>query len=77
MSELRDERARERIRTEFDKTFFVEAAAGTGKTTALVGRIVAMVRLGHGALASTVAVTFALISRSRKSSAPASALRCS
>jgi ATP-dependent helicase/nuclease subunit A len=58
MSELRDSAARSRIRTEFDKTFFVEAAAGTGKTTALVGRIVAMVRLGHGALASTVAVTF-------------------
>jgi len=46
------------MQTEFGTTFFVEAAAGTGKTTALVGRIVGMVRAGTGALAQTVAVTF-------------------
>jgi ATP-dependent exoDNAse (exonuclease V) beta subunit len=50
--------ARRRIQTEFGTTFFVEAAAGTGKTTALVGRIVGMVRAGTGTLAQTVAVTF-------------------
>jgi len=49
---------RRRIQTEFGTTFFVEAAAGTGKTTALVGRIVGMVRAGIGTLAQTVAVTF-------------------
>src|SRR5262249_28751620 len=42
----------------FGTNFFVEAAAGTGKTTALVGRIVGMVRSGFGTLAQTVAVTF-------------------
>ena len=58
MTNLTDAAARRRIRTEFDKTLFVEAAAGTGKTTALVGRIVGMVRTGAGTLARTVAVTF-------------------
>ncbi|KUM24413.1 hypothetical protein AU467_30285 [Mesorhizobium loti] len=55
---LHDAAEREAIATEFATTFFVEAAAGTGKTTALVGRIVSMVRLGVGTLARTVAVTF-------------------
>ena len=58
MSELVDAKERSRIASEFKTTFFVEAAAGTGKTTALVGRIVSMVRLGHGTLVETVAVTF-------------------
>jgi ATP-dependent helicase/nuclease subunit A len=44
MSELADIDARRRILTEFGATFFVEAAAGTGKTTALVGRIVGLVK---------------------------------
>lgn len=55
---LHDAAERAAIATEFTTTFFVEAAAGTGKTTALVGRIVSMVRLGVGTLARTVAVTF-------------------
>jgi ATP-dependent exoDNAse (exonuclease V) beta subunit len=58
MSELADAKARSRIVTEFGTTFFVEAAAGTGKTTALVGRIVGLIRSGCGTLARTVAVTF-------------------
>jgi ATP-dependent helicase/nuclease subunit A len=58
MSELVDAKARSRVLTEFGTTFFVEAAAGTGKTTALVGRIVGMIRSGGGTLARTVAVTF-------------------
>jgi ATP-dependent helicase/nuclease subunit A len=58
MTELADANARSRIQTEFDRTFFVEAAAGTGKTTALVGRIVGLIRSGRGTLARTVAVTF-------------------
>jgi ATP-dependent helicase/nuclease subunit A len=58
MIELTDSRARSRILTEFDTTFFVEAAAGTGKTTSLVGRIVGLIRSGGGTLARTVAVTF-------------------
>jgi ATP-dependent helicase/nuclease subunit A len=53
-----DARARTRILTEYGTTFFVEAAAGTGKTTVLVGRIVGLIRSGQGTLARTVAVTF-------------------
>src|SRR5690348_10815127 len=58
MTDLVDKDQRIRIETEFDTTFFVEAAAGAGKTTALVGRIVAMILRGRGSLATTVAVTF-------------------
>ena len=58
MTELPDAEARRRIREEFGATFFVEAAAGTGKTTALVGRIVGLIRAGAGALGRIVAVTF-------------------
>ena len=58
MSVLADGKARSRILTEFGTTFFVEAAAGTGKTTSLVGRIVGLIRSGGGTLARTVAVTF-------------------
>ena len=39
-------------------TLFVEAAAGTGKTTALVGRIVALICEGISTLDRVVAVTF-------------------
>jgi ATP-dependent exoDNAse (exonuclease V) beta subunit len=58
MTDRADANARSRISTEFGTTFFVEAAAGTGKTTALVGRIVGLIRSGRGTLAQTVAVTF-------------------
>jgi ATP-dependent exoDNAse (exonuclease V) beta subunit len=58
MTDLLDAEARRRIFTEFGTTLFVEAAAGTGKTTALVGRIVALLREGVGTLDRIVAVTF-------------------
>jgi ATP-dependent exoDNAse (exonuclease V) beta subunit len=58
MSEPADIDARRRILTQFEATFFVEAAAGTGKTTALVGRIVGLVKTGAGRLEQIVAVTF-------------------
>jgi ATP-dependent helicase/nuclease subunit A len=58
MTDLYDAKARGRILTEFGTNFFVEAAAGTGKTTVMVGRIVGVVRTGAGTLAGTVAVTF-------------------
>ena len=38
-----DEAARDRIATDLDCTLFVEAGAGSGKTTALVSRIVELV----------------------------------
>lgn len=55
---LADAEARRRIASEFEATFFVEAAAGTGKTTALVRRIVGLISAGAGTLAQVVAVTF-------------------
>ena len=52
-----DAQAREAIRTRLDTTFVVEAAAGTGKTTELVRRIVALVARGER-LSRMAAVTF-------------------
>ena len=40
MTPLVDQAERERIRTSLDETLIVEAAAGTGKTSELVARLV-------------------------------------
>jgi ATP-dependent helicase/nuclease subunit A len=54
-----DQGARDTIRTEFAETLFVEAGAGTGKTTALVARVIHMVATGHlGAMSELAAITF-------------------
>jgi ATP-dependent exoDNAse (exonuclease V) beta subunit len=58
MTDRTDSAARHRILTDFRTTLFVEAAAGTGKTTVLIGRIVALVREGVSTLDRIVAVTF-------------------
>lgn len=55
---LSDEAARERIRTSLDETLVVEAAAGTGKTTELVLRIVRVLASGAASVQEIVAVTF-------------------
>ena len=59
---LVDSSARERIANDLGSTLVVEAAAGTGKTTALVERILSLLRTGTATLASgkgdLVAVTF-------------------
>jgi len=55
---LADADARDRIANDLDVTLVVEAAAGTGKTTALVGRIMALLASGKGRLSTIVAVTF-------------------
>lgn len=55
---LEDAEARRRIREDLDSTFVVEAAAGTGKTTALIGRMIALLRTGRARLEEIVAVTF-------------------
>jgi ATP-dependent exoDNAse (exonuclease V) beta subunit len=52
-----DAEARRRIAEELGTTFLVEAAAGTGKTTALVGRMLAAVEAGAH-LDRMVALTF-------------------
>ncbi len=57
-SPLADQTARDRVARDFDTTLIVEAAAGTGKTTALVGRIVAALTAGRARLDRVVAVTF-------------------
>lgn len=53
-----DEPARHRIRTDLGATLLVEAAAGTGKTTCMVDRMLALVRTGNARPESIVAVTF-------------------
>ncbi|MBX9599464.1 MAG: UvrD-helicase domain-containing protein [Bryobacteraceae bacterium] len=52
-----DELARRRIRASLHESLIVEAAAGTGKTTELVKRIVAVIAAG-ARIGSIVAVTF-------------------
>src|SRR5262249_38635224 len=58
MTDRTDSAARHRILTDFRTTLFVEAAAGTGKTTVLIGRIVALVGEGVTPLDRIVAVPF-------------------
>ncbi len=55
---LADQRARDRIRNDLDTTLIVEAAAGTGKTSALIDRILSGIICGRVSLARMVAVTF-------------------
>jgi len=53
-----DQNNRDRLVSDFGATFFVEAGAGTGKTTTLVDRIVALVAAGELEPAGLVAITF-------------------
>ena len=53
-----DQRVRDRIRTDLSTTLIIEAAAGTGKTTELVSRIIAVLAAGLTTLDRIVAVTF-------------------
>ncbi len=53
-----DAEARRRIRHQLDQTLFVEAGAGTGKTRALVGRIVELVATGTAPMREIAAITF-------------------
>jgi ATP-dependent helicase/nuclease subunit A len=82
---ISDQAVRDRIRDDLDVTLVIEAAAGTGKTTALVNRIVSVIGSGRGELARIVAVTFtekaagelklrlrAEIERARQNTEPAS-----
>ena len=56
--ELVDARARERIRSSLDESLLVEAAAGTGKTSELVTRIVNTLATGAAQVGEILAVTF-------------------
>jgi len=57
MTEISDAAARELIETATNDTLFVEAGAGTGKTTALVSRVLALVREGVP-ISAVAAITF-------------------
>jgi ATP-dependent exoDNAse (exonuclease V) beta subunit len=58
MTPLSDEHARHDIRTALDDTLLVEAAAGTGKTTELVNRMVAVLGTGRATVDTLIGVTF-------------------
>ena len=55
---LADGAARRMIREDLDANLIVEAAAGTGKTTELIARIIAVLRSGRTTLDRIVSVTF-------------------
>ncbi len=54
---LADQAARDRIATDLDSTLFVEAGAGSGKTRALVERVIALIGSGV-AMENIAAITF-------------------
>ncbi|MDP1793987.1 MAG: UvrD-helicase domain-containing protein, partial [Acidimicrobiales bacterium] len=53
-----DQAARDRISTDLDTTLFVEAGAGSGKTTALVDRIASLLKTGSAEMREIAAITF-------------------
>jgi ATP-dependent helicase/nuclease subunit A len=56
--QLADQHDRDRISHALDETLIVEAAAGTGKTTELVHRIVRVIESGRAEVTEIVSVTF-------------------
>ncbi len=58
MTSVADQAERDRIRDSLDETLFVEAGAGTGKTEALVGRIVSLIASGDVRADQNAAITF-------------------
>lgn len=58
MTATGDAAARDRIRDAHDTSLFIEAGAGTGKTSALVQRVVALVATGAAELRHVAAITF-------------------
>ena len=53
-----DHQHRDRIQQSLDENLFVEAGAGTGKTTALVGRMVTLIASDAAEMAGLAAITF-------------------
>ena len=59
LSAWADGAERRRIAEDLERSFLVEAAAGTGKTEALVTRLVALICAGHARVEGIAALTFA------------------
>ena len=53
-----DQAERDRIRDALDESLCIEAGAGTGKTTALVSRVVNVLRSGRATVDEIVVITF-------------------
>src|SRR3981081_2222478 len=53
-----DQAARETLLRDFKSTLFVDAGAGTGKSTAIVGRIAELVAHDRLVMSQLVAITF-------------------
>jgi ATP-dependent helicase/nuclease subunit A len=53
-----DQKNRDKIAAELNKSFFVEAGAGSGKTHSLVDRMSGLIRSGHTGVENIAAVTF-------------------
>ncbi len=53
-----DQAQRQRIANSLDENLFVEAGAGTGKTTSMVERIVSLVTSGRATIDGIAAITF-------------------
>jgi ATP-dependent helicase/nuclease subunit A len=58
LSRPADQAARERICRDLDRTFLVEAGAGSGKTRSLVDRMIALIAAGRTTIQGLAAVTF-------------------
>ncbi|MBN2327175.1 MAG: UvrD-helicase domain-containing protein [Candidatus Omnitrophica bacterium] len=57
-SDIPDQHQRDVIENELDVNLLVEAAAGTGKTTSLISRMIALIRKGKCQIDEMAAVTF-------------------
>lgn len=57
-SQRQDKRNRALIVTELQQNFFVEAGAGSGKTTSLIQRMIALLAAGTCSVSEIVAITF-------------------
>src|SRR5262245_42460625 len=58
MTTIVDSEVRERILRDLDATMFIQAGAGTGKTTAIVNRIVKLLATGRVRMDRLAAITF-------------------
>ena len=57
-TKLMDQQQRDRASGDLSQSYIIEAAAGTGKTTVLVTRIIKLIREGEAGLEEVVAITF-------------------